>query len=257
MKQLLLEIIRHKRAEIAHLKAHKRFSDFTDSPLFHRPTLSLAQSISNKEFGIIAEFKRKSPSAGLIAPDIQPAEQALNYQQQGAAGISVLTDNHFFSGSTADLITIRNTVQLPILQKEFILDEIQLFEAKAAGADAVLLIASILEKTLAHQLTIVAKSLGLEVLFELHTHTELQQLNDEVDLIAVNNRNLDAQQTSLQHSFDLIPYIPRTVPIISASGIQQRHETDALKAAGFAGALVGESALKNNHLHTLTSPFVL
>lgn len=253
MKTVLETIVENKRAEVAALKKQNSIAAFTDSPLFGKKSISLKQSILSRDFGIIAEIKRKSPSGGDILPDLDPASIAHSYEQDGAAGISVLTDMDFFGGSIADITLIRPQVNIPILRKEFIIDEIQLFEAKAHGADAILLIAAILEKQQAHHLTIVAQSLGLEVLFEIHAREELEKINDEVDLIAVNNRDLHAQQTSLDHSFALAPYLPSYAPAISASGIRTREDILAMRKAGFRGALIGESVLRGGHLSTLTN----
>ena len=252
MQTVLDQIVAAKQQELELLQQQTSLSAFTDSPLFGRQTLSLKAFVEAQDFGIIAEIKRKSPSAGEITGEIDPVAIARSYEAQGAAGISVLTDFPYFGGSINDIQAIRPEVNIPILRKEFIIDELQLFEAKAAGADAVLLIAAILEKERALQLTIIAKSLGLEVLFEVHAISELEKINDEIDLIAVNNRNLHTQQTSLQHSFNLAPYLPSFAPAISASGIRSAEDITALKEAGFSGGLVGESILRNGHLHTLT-----
>ncbi len=252
MQTILDQIVETKRQEVAILQQNASLSVFTDSPLFGRQALSLKHFVETQNFGIIAEIKRKSPSAGEITASIDPVAIARSYEENGAAGISVLTDLPYFGGSIADIQAIRPEVNIPVLRKEFIIDELQLFEAKAAGADVILLIAAILEKERALQLTIIAKSLGLEVLFEVHAISELEKINDEVDLIAVNNRNLHTQQTSLDHSFNLAPYLPSFAPAISASGIRTAEDILALKTAGFSGGLVGESILRNGHLHTLT-----
>lgn len=252
MQTVLDRIVADKQQEVTRLKQTVALSTYTDSPLFGRQTHSLTASILTQDFGIIAEIKRKSPSAGAIATEIDPVQVARSYAEKGASGISILTDSPYFGGSINDIIAVRTETTLPLLRKEFIIDEIQLFEAKAAGADAVLLIAAILEKEQALQLTIIAKSLGLEVLFEVHAISELEKINDEVDLIAVNNRNLHTQETSLEHSFNLLPYLPSFAPAISASGIRTAADIIALKEAGFEGGLVGESILRNGNLDVLT-----
>lgn len=252
MKTILDHIIANKQEEVKLLRQNNSISSFIQQPLFSQATRSLKQRLFEHEFGIIAEIKRKSPSGGLISPDLNPVELAAEYEEQGAMAISVLTDHDYFGGSIADLVEVRSMSNLPLLRKEFIIDELQLFESKAAGADAILLIAAVLEKQQAHHLTIVAKSLGLEVVFEIHTLHELEKLNDEVDLVAVNNRDLAAQQTSLEHSFTLAPYLPNFAPAITASGIKTVAELDALKVAGYKGALIGESILREQHLAQLT-----
>lgn len=250
---VLEEIVANKRIEIAELKKTRSIADFTASPLFSRETISLRKAIEGREFGIIAEIKRKSPSGGDIHTTLDPIEMAQSYVKDGAAAISILTDFNYFGGSIQDVTSVRPYVNVPLLRKEFIIDEIQLFEAKAHGADAILLIAAILEKDEAHHLTIVAKSLGLEVLFEVHLQEELEKINDEVDLIAVNNRDLHRQKTTLDHSFNLAPLLPTFAPLISASGIQTPDEIRAVRNAGFQGGLIGESVLRQGHLNQLTS----
>nr|WP_294860839.1 indole-3-glycerol phosphate synthase TrpC [uncultured Fluviicola sp.] len=243
MIPVLDKIVANKRHEIQQLKQQIGLSDYIQSPHFSRSVFSIRERIQN-HFGIIAEIKRKSPSAGEINPGLNVLSQAQIYESQGATGISVLTDHSYFGGSIEDLEQIRSQTHLPLLRKEFIVDEYQLFESKAAGADSILLIASILEKEEAHDLTIVAKSLGLEVIFEIHSFEELDKLNDEIDILMVNNRNLKTQETTLEHSFRLASYLPRNTVSISASGISTPDELKELNALGFNGALIGESLLK-------------
>lgn len=249
---VLEEIIANKREEVALLKQSHSIESFRASENFGRETLSLKQHIADSGFGIIAEIKRKSPSGGDIKMDVNITEQAKFYAQNGAAGISILTDYNYFGGSLNDIIEAREAVNIPLLRKEFIIDEIQLYEAKAAGADAVLLIGAVLQPEEATYLTNVARNLGLEVLYEVHTAAEVGFIPAEVDLIAVNNRNLKAQQTTLQHSFDLVKILPKNVPLISASGIKTGEDIERLRAAGFSGALIGESILREGHLAGLT-----
>lgn len=250
MRTILEEIIHNKAIEIAQLKRSVFISDYFQHPNFDKPIHSMKKQL--QQFGIIAEIKRKSPSAGEISPGLNVADQAQLYETQGAAGISVLTDFKYFGGSIEDLIHVRENTRLPILRKEFILDEYQLFESKAAGADAVLLIASILEKEQAHHLTILAKSIGLEVIFEIHSFEELAKINEEIDVLLVNNRNLRSQVTDVENSLRLAPYLPANVPIVSASGITQKSELIQLQQHGFQGALIGESILKGTSLSELT-----
>ena len=249
---VLDQIIANKRREVALLKQKYSIASFRDSGNFGRQTLSLKQAIIDAGFGIIAEIKRKSPSGGDIKLDVNITEQAKFYEQNGASGISILTDADYFGGSLEDIIEARGVVNIPLLRKEFIIDEIQLYEAKAAGADAVLLIGAVLGHEEATYLTNVARNLGLEVLYEVHTAAEVGFIPAEVDLIAVNNRDLKAQQTTLQHSFDLVHILPKNVPLISASGIKTAEDIAALKAAGYNGALIGESILREGHLAELT-----
>jgi len=249
---VLEQIVANKRREIHVLQQQFSIDYFRESENFERESLSLKDFITQKDFGIIAEIKRKSPSGGDIKTGLNVVDEAVLYQENGAAGISILTDKDYFGGSINDVIAARNVVNLPLLRKEFIIDEIQLYEAKAAGADAVLLIAAILNNDEAAFLTLTAHTLGLEVLFEVHTQDELDTIPMHADLIAVNNRDLKAQQTTLQHSYGLIGMLPKHIPAISASGIKTREDIIALKDAGFSGALVGESILRDGHLAELT-----
>ncbi|WP_430404386.1 indole-3-glycerol phosphate synthase TrpC [Fluviicola sp.] len=243
MMTILDEIVANKRHEIQQLKQRFGLSDYIQSPHFNRSVFSLKERIQD-QFGIIAEIKRKSPSAGEINSGLNILSQVGIYESSGAAGISVLTDHSYFGGSIEDLKQIRTKTNLPLLRKEFIVDEYQLFESKAAGADSILLIASILEKEEAHHLTIVAKSLGLEVIFEIHSFEELDKLNDEIDILMINNRNLKTQETTLEHSFKLASYLPKNTVNVSASGISNSDELKKLDDLGFNGALIGESLLK-------------
>lgn len=243
MKTILDTIVANKRLEINALKLNKSYSDFESSPLFNRKTISLTAKIKSQEFGIIAEIKRKSPSAGDINPNMDIIEQGIIYQDNNVSGISCLTDEVFFGGTITDLIALRRVVTTPILRKEFILDEIQLFESKAAGADAILLISEILDEKQALHLTIMAQQLGLEVIMECHDKTHLDFINDQVDIIGINNRNLHLQKTDLATSFELYPFLPKDKVLISESGIKTYSEILELSKTGYHGALIGESIL--------------
>ena len=248
---VLEQIVINKRREVELVKQSFSIDSFRESEHFNRETISLTDAITKAGFGIIAEIKRRSPSGGDIKLGLDVAEQAAFYEHNGASGISILTDKDYFGGSLNDIAAARRVVHLPILRKEFIIDEIQLYEAKAAGADAVLLIGAILKPQEAAYLTNVARNLGLEVLYEVHTAEEVGFIPAEADLVAVNNRDLKAQQTGLQHSFDLIQILPKHIPAISASGIGTSQDIEVLRAAGFKGALIGESILRDGHLAEL------
>jgi indole-3-glycerol phosphate synthase len=249
---VLEQIVANKRRELNVLQQDFSIDYFRESANFERESLSLKDSILKDGFGIIAEIKRKSPSGGDIKTGLSVIDEAVFYEENGAAGISILTDTDYFGGSINDIIAARDVVRLPLLRKEFIIEEIQLYEAKAAGADAVLLIAAILNKEEATFLTLTAHTLGLEVLFEVHTPDELDIIPMHADLIAINNRDLKAQQTTLKHSYDLISQLPKHIPAISASGIKTRKDIISLKEAGFSGVLIGESILRDGHLAELT-----
>ncbi len=245
MKTILDAIVDNKRKEVEILKKEFGYHHFEKQKHFSRSCISLKQRLTEQEFGVIAEIKRKSPSAGNINTDLNIADQGKLYAESGVAGISCLTDNKYFGGSIEDLSQLREVVNVPILRKEFIIDEIQLFEAKAAGADALLLIAEILTKEEALHLTIMAQSLGLEVIMECHDKKNLGKINDLVDVIGINNRNLHLQKTDIQTSLDLFHFIPADRICISESGIQSYNHIFELQKAGYNGALIGESILKN------------
>lgn len=245
------KIIQTKQTEIEVLKSHFTYKDFMNKELFQRETIPFVKQFET-EFGIIAEFKRKSPSAGVLIESKTVSECVENYELQGAKALSILTDFPYFGGSISDIQSIRNKTNLPILRKEFILDEIQLFESKAIGADAILLIASVLDKHLAHHLTILAKALELEVIFEIHSNEDLNKLNDEIDCILINNRDLKKQATDLSISSYFSNLLPNNIPAISASGIKTIDELRYIESLGYSGALIGESIIRNGNLKELT-----
>jgi indole-3-glycerol phosphate synthase len=247
MKTILDKIAENKRQEIAVLKSKYKLSDFESMLFFHQETRSLSNAIQQQEFGIIAEFKRKSPSAGDIRMAADPLDVVASYQKAGAAAISCLTDTTYFGGRMRDLEIIREFTQLPVLRKDFIIDEIQLFEAKAHGADAVLLISELLDSEHAKQLTIIAQSLGMEVLMEAHDRAHLEKINDLVDVIGINNRDLHAQKTDIETSIQLFDYLPKDRLCISESGVKSAADLERLQATGYRGALVGESLMKTDH----------
>ncbi len=243
---ILDKIIENKKREIEQLKREFKIKDFENMPLFSSEVISMKDSILSKEFGIIAEIKRKSPSAGELNKNLIPSLLAEEYERSGASGISVLTDFDFFGGSIADLIEVKKNVTIPVLRKEFIINEIQIFQAKAIGADAILLIAEALTEEQALHFTILAQSLGLEVIMEFHEKSQLYKINDEVDIVGVNNRNLKLQKTDILNSIDLFDFLPRGKVLISESGIKTPDELFQIANCGYHGALIGESILKSN-----------
>ncbi|MCH2224223.1 MAG: indole-3-glycerol phosphate synthase TrpC [Crocinitomicaceae bacterium] len=242
MNNILDRIVAVKQEEVAALKNKFSYSNFESSYYFNRPAISLKERI-HENFGIIAEIKRKSPSAGEINSEIDVITQGLKYDKSGASAISCLTDKTFFGGSIDDLKKLKEHVSIPVLRKEFIIDEIQLFESKAAGADVILLIAEILTKEEALHLTIIAQSLGLEVIMECHSRKEMKKINHLVDIVGINNRDLKLQKTDIQTSIDLFELIPDNTTCITESGIKSKDELEKLMSIGYHGALIGESIL--------------
>ena len=245
---ILEQIVDHKREEVASRKRATKLSTLADSEYFGRIPVSLIRSLgSHPLFGIIAEIKRASPSAGSLKSGFNPADLACTYQEHGAAGISVLTDERFFSGSLNDVITVRAAVRLPILQKDFILDEYQLFEAKSAGSDAVLLIATVLEKRQLQDLHAAAKDLGLETLVELYESHEIDKLDlDEMKFIGVNNRDLRTFTVDLNRTVEMAQLLPKGITLVSESGITTTEDLKNLHDHGIHSALVGEHLMKAN-----------
>lgn len=246
MKTILDTIIEKKKAEVEILKSKYTLSDFEKNIHFNRETVSLRNRLS-KEFGIIAEIKRKSPSAGIIDSQLIPSEISKMYEKSGASAISVLTDETFFGAMSNDIYVVRDAVFLPILRKDFIIDEIQLFQAKAMGADVVLLITEALTEQEIIHFTLIAQTLGMEVICEFHEKNQLNKIPDFVDIIGVNNRNLKTQTTSIQTSLEIIDFLPKDKIVITESGIKSKEDLQTLANAGFNGALIGESILKNEN----------
>jgi indole-3-glycerol phosphate synthase len=240
---ILDTIVAQKRKEIAQSKEAVSIAQLEQAPLFSRSTLSLSRSLSaGHPTGIIAEFKRKSPSKGVINGSALVKEVTASYARS-AAGISVLTDTLFFGGRPADLMEARAQA-VPILRKDFMVDEYQLFEARAMGADVILLIAACLSVQEVAQLAARAKELSLDVLLEIHNEEELEHICDEVDMVGVNNRNLKTFEVNIQTSLDLVDKIPTSKPAIAESGISNVDTIVTLRNAGFKGFLIGENFMK-------------
>jgi indole-3-glycerol phosphate synthase len=244
---ILDDIVEHKRGEVQKRKKNVTMASLVDNENFHRTTYALRRSLQEQcSFGIIAEFKRSSPSAGSIRNDVNSNSMATSYQENGAAGISILTDERFFSGTLDDLRSARRAVSLPILRKDFIIDDYQLFEAKAAGADAVLLIAAILEKPHLADLFIAASELKLECLVELYENKEIDILDfDRMKLVGINNRDLRTFKVDITHSVILAQHIPADITVVSESGIHSIADLKLLKDAGIRAALIGEYFMKS------------
>ncbi|HAS44531.1 MAG TPA: indole-3-glycerol phosphate synthase TrpC [Microscillaceae bacterium] len=242
----LEEIVNRKKIEVAGAKRNTPIHELEASPLFKRPTFSLKKNIyDNNSPAIIAEFKRRSPSRGEINSKVTPTQVATGYQKAGATGVSVLTDMVAFGGSNHDLIMLRQHTEVPVLRKEFIIDPYQVVEAKAIGADVVLLIAACLEPTQLKELAQTAQELGLDVLMEVHSEEELDShLNRYVSIVGVNNRNLKTFEVSIQNSLDLADKIPSDFVKISESGLKTPEDIITLYKAGYQGFLIGETFMK-------------
>lgn len=242
---ILDKIVAHKRQEVAKRKEKYPVKLLEDSIYFETPTVSLSAYLQREDkHGIIAEFKRRSPSKGDINPYAQVEEVSIGYMQAGASALSVLTDGHFFGGKNADLTEARKFNFCPILRKDFVIDEYQIVEARSIGADAILLIAACLEKDELHRLATFARNLGLEVLVELHGEEELQKLSPEANVVGVNNRDLQTFEVSIAHSIQLFPKLPREMVKISESGLNDPQAVAELRRVGFQGFLIGEHFMR-------------
>ncbi|XMD35049.1 MAG: indole-3-glycerol-phosphate synthase [Candidatus Karelsulcia muelleri] len=212
---------------------------------FQRKCLSLKRKIKNDHIGIISEFKRKSPSKNFNNENIRLENLCKEYKEAGSIGISILTDKNFFLGSSKDLSKLRKYISLPLLRKDFIIDEYQIIHSKALGADAILLIAKILKKKKIKLLATLAKSLGLEVILELHSKTDISKISYEIDILGINNRDLSTLNVDIHNSNKFYSLIPKNFPIISESGIYNINNIFFLKKLGFNGFLIGEKFLSS------------
>jgi indole-3-glycerol phosphate synthase len=245
---ILDQIVKDKRKTVDLKKSIIPISQLEQSVLFERKTLSLAQNLRNSTSGIIAEHKRRSPSKSVINQSLNVQDVAKGYENAGVCGMSVLTDNKYFGGALDDLILARASCNLPLLRKEFIIDEYQILEAKAYGADAILLIAAILTTAEIKQFSEFAKSLGLDVLLEVHNEKELHKsIMPSIDMLGVNNRNLKTFEVSLETSKSLSSLIPDEFVKVSESGISSVEAIKALQPFGYKGFLIGENFMKTTN----------
>ena len=241
---ILEQIVAYKIGEVADRKKETPLSDLEKRHGFHRPALSLCKYINDPgKTGIIAEYKRKSPSKGVINNRDSVEAVTKAYASYGASGISVLTDYRFFGGSLDDLVSARDN-GLPLLRKDFMIDEYQLTESKAFGADVILLIAASLSPQRVKELAAAARDLGLEVLLELHAEEELEHICDDVSLVGVNNRDLKNFEVNLEHSIRLAEKIDNRFIKVAESGISDVENIRYLRQYGFKGFLIGEYFMK-------------
>jgi len=261
MKDVLEDIVAHKRIEVAQQKEilstkeiQKRAEDVVEGNVF--PKRSMSDSLAHSSSGIIAEFKRKSPSKGWIKEDGKPEIIPLRYQENGASAVSILTDQQFFGGHNDFLSTARNLIDIPILRKDFIVDEYQVMEAKTLGADAILLIAAAININECKKLAALAKEFNLETLLEIHSEKELDYVGDNIDMVGVNNRNLGTFHTDVNNSFKLAEKLPNEFVLVSESGISSPSTILQLRQIGFKGFLIGETFMKTENPGQMLKEFV-
>jgi indole-3-glycerol phosphate synthase len=242
---ILDKIIANKVKEVADRKKIYPVGLLERSAFFDRATISFKKELVRKDrVGVIAEYKRKSPSKGIINNTSTVQQTTVGYVTAGASALSILTDTEFFGGKNEDIVAVRNTVDCPILRKDFIIDEYQIIEAKAIGADVILLLANVLNASQIKKFAQFAKTLGLESLLEIRDEEELHSVNEFVDAVGVNNRNLKDFNVNLSQSFNLAKLIPKEFIKISESGISDAKTIHELKAVGFKGFLMGETFMK-------------
>ncbi len=252
---ILDKIVQRKKEELQLLKAKIPVQQVKDSAFFGRKTFSLKETLRLKS-GVIAEFKRKSPSKGIINNQISPLEVVSAYERSGASAISILTDKDFFGGSSEDIVEVRKSINIPILRKDFMIDEYQFYEAKSMGADVVLLIAACLSADQVKDFTDLAHQLGLEVLLEIHTDEELKHCHSGIDFVGINNRNLKNFEVDLDHSVQLKNSLPEGILSIAESGIYSIADFKYLKEKGFDGFLMGEYFMKAENPGKKFSEFI-
>ena len=255
---ILDQIIEHKKKEVEERQGLYPIKFLEQSIFFNSPAVSLKKYIQRKDkSGIIAEIKRKSPSKGVINSMVSVERTSIGYMQAGASALSILTDKHFFGGSNEDLTTARKYNFCPILRKDFTIDEYQIVEAKSIGADAILLIAAALSVAKLKELAKFAKSLGLEILLEVHNKQELESnLNADVDLIGVNNRDLKTFNLSLDISKELASLIPKAFVKVSESGIESPEAVIELKKYGYEGFLMGQNFMQHSRPEQAAKDFI-
>jgi indole-3-glycerol phosphate synthase len=254
---ILDHIVSHKYEEVKENKAMYPVHILEKSTFFHQNTFSLKNSLMREDlFGIIAEFKRRSPSRGIINESAKPEKVCSGYIQGGASGVSVLTDNKFFGGSSDDLISVRKSGNFPVLRKDFIVDEYQIIEARSLGADAILLIAVIHEAAKMEKLHSFALTLGLEVLIEVHDENDLSRIPADAQMVGINSRNLRSFEVDQKNFIRLVNRIPRGIVKVAESGIKSVSDYMNLRNAGFTGFLMGEIFMKTPKPAETCSSFI-
>jgi indole-3-glycerol phosphate synthase len=245
--QILEQIAAFKKQLLSHKKQIITVKDLEQMPCFERDCIKLTESITQSDFGIIAEHKRRSPSKPHINFKTNVFEVAQGYQEAGASGMSVLTEQKYFGGSLEDLLLSRSVSDIPLLRKDFMVDEYQILESKAHGADVILLIAASLSPDQIKQFSKLAREMGMQSILEVHNLEELQiSICDTVDIVGVNNRNLKTFEVNLETSHKLIEYIPESFVKISESGIKHEQDIIDLKHTGYDGFLLGEHFMKTD-----------
>ena len=242
---ILDEIISFKKNELKGLKAVSTVEELRNSYFFKLEMPSFYNSLNKQAPSIIGEFKRKSPSKGIINTHSEIEKVAIGYEEAGLAAMSILTDTNFFGGEIQDLVKVAVVTKMPLLRKDFIIDEYQIIESKSIGASAILLIASVLTKKEIHDFSSLASDIGLDVLFEIHNEKDLEKLDSEIKIIGVNNRNLRTFEVSMENSIRLLPFLPGNCFKVAESGFKSIKDVNVLFSAGYNGFLIGENFMKS------------
>ncbi len=257
MKNILDEIVEKRKQTVAQLKNIVPIEAWEMMPFYKRNCLSLQKNLLNDKLtGIIAEFKRASPSKGIINADADLFDVICDFEMNGAAAASILTEPLYFKGNNDDLMRIRNSINIPLLRKDFIFDEYQIAESKAIGADVILLIAASLTAGEVKRLATFANNIGLEVLLELHDETELEHICDTITIIGINNRNLKTFEVDIERSLRMAEKIPADKIKVAESGISNTETIKVFKDAGFKGFLMGENFMKEKNPGAAFKQFV-
>ena len=245
---ILDKIIEYKKTEVEEAQKRVTLQQLMKYPHFEQKVPSLTEYLlSPEKSGIIAEHKRRSPSKGVINDKLDVRDVVKGYEDAGASAVSVLTDKEFFGGINKDLITTRDAISIPILRKDFIIDPFQIYEAKAIGASAILLIAAVLSPEEALELGSLANYLGMEVLMEFHDESELDRMNRYVNAAGINNRDLRTFKVDLEKSVELADKLPSDIPKVAESGISSPEDVKFLRSKGFTGFLIGENFMKTGN----------
>ncbi len=249
VKMILEKIVRDKKIELEKQKENLPLYILEKQIFDLPPTRNFKGSVKEKRLGLIAEIKKTSPSAGIIRKDFNPVELAKTYERHGASAISVLTEEKYFDGDLNYLKAVKESTYIPVLRKDFIFDEYQIYESRVIGADAILLIVSILDDVVLTKLLNLAKKLGLDALVETHTEEEIKRaLKNGAEIIGINNRNLDTFEVDITKSINLSYLIPSDKIVVSESGVRNREDMIKLENSGIDAALVGETLMRSKNV---------
>ncbi|WP_185855687.1 indole-3-glycerol phosphate synthase TrpC [Blattabacterium cuenoti] len=254
---ILDRILSIKKKEIKKNKIFFPIKKLENSKFFERKIISLKNKIEKNDIGIISEFKLKSPSKGKINNFVSIVKVTKGYENSGVCGISILTDYHFFNGKKEYIKKIRPLISIPLLRKDFIIDEYQIIESKSIGSDVILLIAKILCKEKIDNLSKLAKSIGLETILEIHDENDINKIVENIDIIGINNRNLKTFIVDNDICIKLYPKVPKNYIKIAESGINNVDYILKLKNIGFQGFLIGEYFMKENNPEKYCKNFIL